>query len=119
MTTHKRALGPWMLTALVAGNMVGSGIFYLPTELAGYGSISLLAWVFTSCGALLLALVFAKLGMLLPRIGGPYAYCREAFGEFVGFQMAYNYWIALWIGNAAITVALSGYMGVFFPVLNR
>lgn len=115
---HKRALGPWMLTALVAGNMVGSGIFYLPTELAGYGSISLLAWVFTSCGALLLALVFAKLGMLLPRIGGPYAYCREAFGEFVGFQMAYNYWIALWIGNAAITVALAGYLGVFFPVLN-
>lgn len=116
---HKRALGPWMLTALVAGNMVGSGIFYLPTELASFGSISLLAWVFTSCGALLLALVFAKLGMLMPRIGGPYAYCREAFGEFVGFQMAYNYWIALWIGNSAITVALTGYLGVFFPVLNN
>ena len=118
-TTHKRALGPWMLTALVAGNMVGSGIYYLPTELASFGSISLLAWVFTSIGALLLALVFAKLGMLMPRIGGPYAYCREAFGEFVGFQMAYNYWIALWIGNSAIAVALSGYLGVFFPVLNE
>lgn len=116
---HKRELGPWMLTALVAGNMVGSGIFYLPTELAGYGSISLLAWIFTSCGALLLALVFAKLSMLMPRVGGPYAYCREAFGEFVGFQMAYNYWIALWIGNAAITVALAGYVGVFFPALNN
>ncbi len=47
---HKRALGPWMLTALVAGNMVGSGIYYLPTELASFGSISLLAWVFTACG---------------------------------------------------------------------
>jgi APA family basic amino acid/polyamine antiporter len=119
MTTQKRALGPWMLTALVAGNMVGSGIFYLPTELASFGSISLLAWVFTSIGALLLALVFAKLSMLIPRIGGPYAYCREAFGEFIGFQIAYNYWIALWIGNGAICVAFSGYLGVFFPILNH
>lgn len=118
MSKHKRALGPWMLTALVAGNMVGSGIFYLPTELAGFGSISILAWILTSCGALLLALVFAKLGMMMPRIGGPYAYCKEAFGEFVGFQMAYNYWIALWIGNAAIAVAMTGYLGVFFPALN-
>lgn len=116
--THKRVLGPWMLTALVAGNMIGSGIFYLPTELAGFGSISLLSWVFTSAGALLLALVFARLGMLLPRVGGPYAYTREAFGEFVGFQMAYNYWIALVVGNGAIAVAFVGYLGVFFPVLN-
>jgi APA family basic amino acid/polyamine antiporter len=116
---HKRSLGPWMLTALVAGNMVGSGIFYLPTELANFGSISLLAWVFTSIGAILLALVFSKLSMIIPRIGGPYAYCHAAFGEFIGFQMAYNYWIALWIGNAAIAVAFSGYLGVFFPELNN
>lgn len=115
---HKRVLGPWMLTALVAGNMIGSGIFYLPTELAGFGSISLLSWLFTSAGAILLALVFARLGMLLPRVGGPYAYTREAFGEFVGFQMAYNYWIALVVGNGAIAVAFVGYLGVFFPVLN-
>jgi APA family basic amino acid/polyamine antiporter len=115
---HKRALGPWMLTALVAGNMVGSGIYYLPTELASFGSISLLAWVFTACGALSLALVFAKLSMVMPKIGGPYAYSREAFGDFVGFQMAYNYWIALWIGNSAIAVAFTGYLGVFFPILH-
>lgn len=115
---HKRALGPWMLTALVAGNMVGSGIYYLPTELANFGSISMLSWVLTAFGAISLALVFAKLSMVMPRIGGPYAYCHEAFGEFVGFQMAYNYWIAIWIGNSAIAVAFTGYMGVFFPILH-
>jgi len=118
MSSARKLLGPWMLTALVAGNMIGSGIFYLPTELASVGSISLLSWVFTSAGALLLALVFAKLSTTMPRIGGPYAYCREGFGEFIGFQMAYNYWIALWVGNAAITVALVGYLGVFFPALH-
>lgn len=119
MSKPRKLLGPWMLTALVAGNMIGSGVFYLPTELANIGSISLLSWIFTSIGALLLALVFAKLSTTMPRIGGPYAYCREGFGEFIGFQMAYNYWIALWVGNAAITVALVGYLGVFFPTLHE
>lgn len=114
----KHKLGLWMLTALVAGNMIGSGIFLLPASLASYGSISLLSWVFTSIGALLIALVFAKLSNIMPKIGGPYAYCREAYGEFIGFQMAYNYWIALWVGNAAIAVAFVGYLGVFWPAIN-
>ncbi|EDP45978.1 amino acid permease [Rickettsiella grylli] len=113
----QQKLGLWMLTALVTGNMIGSGIFLLPASLAAYGSISLLSWVVTAVGALLLALVFAKLSNVMPLIGGPYAYCREAFGEFVGFQMAYNYWIALWVGNAAIVVALIGYLSFFWPKL--
>ncbi len=108
-----------MLTALVTGNMIGSGIFLLPASLAAYGSISLLSWVATAMGALLIALVFAKLANAMPLIGGPYAYCREAFGDFIGFQMAYNYWIALWVGNAAIVVALTGYLSFFWPKLTN
>ena len=114
----KGKLGLWMLTALVAGNMIGSGIFMLPAALAHYGSISILAWILTSIGAILLALVFCKLSDLIPRTGGPYTYCRIAFGDFVGFQVAYNYWVALCVGNAAIVVALIGYLGVFFPAIN-
>lgn len=113
----QQKLGLWMLTALVTGNMIGSGIFLLPASLAAYGSISLLSWTVTAVGALLIALVFAKLANVMPLIGGPYAYCREAFGDFVGFQMAYNYWIALWVGNAAIVVALTGYLSFFWPIL--
>jgi basic amino acid/polyamine antiporter, APA family len=108
-------LGLWMLTALVAGNMIGSGVFLLPSSLAAIGSIGILAWMLTSVGAIFLALVFAKLSMWIPKVGGPYAYCREAFGEFVGFQIAYNYWIAVCVGNAAIVVALLGYLAIFFP----
>jgi APA family basic amino acid/polyamine antiporter len=107
----KRALGMWMLTALVAG------IFLLPASLASFGSISLIAWILTALGAICLALVFAKLGSIMPRVGGPYAYCREGFGNFTGFQIAYNYWIALWVGNAAIAVAAVSYLTVFFPAL--
>src|SRR5512132_2717743 len=111
----KRSIGLWMATALVIGNMVGSGIFTLPAALAGEaGPASILALAFTGVGAMLLALVFANLGRAYPQTGGPYAYARRAFGDFVGFQTAWAYWIAAWVGNAAIAVAFAGYLGVFW-----
>lgn len=110
-------LGLWLLTALVAGNMIGSGVFLLPSSLAHFGTIGILAWGFTAIGAIFLALVFAQLSRLIPKVGGPYAYCREGFGNCVGFLVAYNYWIAVWVGNAAIVVAFTAYMSVFWPVL--
>src|ERR1700754_2490758 len=112
----KRSMGLWMATALVVGNMIGSGVFLLPASLAGTaGPVSLLGWIFTGAGAMLLALVFANLGRALPRTGGPYAYARRAFGDFIGFQTAWGYWIAVWAGNAAIAVAFVGYLIVFWP----
>src|SRR5215218_6180635 len=114
----KRTMGLWMATALVVGNMIGSGVFLLPASLAGTaGPVSILGWVFTGAGAILLALVFANLGRALPRTGGPYAYARRAFGDFVGFQTAWGYWIAVWAGNAAITVAFVGYLAYFWEDL--
>lgn len=111
----KRTMGVWMATALVVGNMVGSGIFLLPASLAGAaGPMSLFGWIFTGVGAMLLALVFARLGRAMPRTGGPYAYARRAFGDFIGFQTAWGYWIAAWAGNAAIAVAFVGYLAVFW-----
>lgn len=119
MNTPTKKLGLGMLTALVVGNMIGSGVFMLPASLAGFGSISLLGWGFTAIGAILLALVFARLSHALPKTGGPYAFCREAFGDFIGFQAAYSYWVYAWVGNAAITVAFVGYLAFFFPVLGQ
>jgi APA family basic amino acid/polyamine antiporter len=114
----KRSMGLWMATALVVGNMIGSGVFLLPASLAGTaGPVSILAWVFTGAGAIMLALVFAGLGRQMPRTGGPYAYARRAFGDFIGFQTAWGYWIAVWAGNAAIAVAFVAYAAVFWPEL--
>ncbi|GAB3490172.1 amino acid permease [Amycolatopsis cihanbeyliensis] len=112
-----RGLGLWAATALVVGNMIGSGVFLLPSSLASYGAVSIVGWLFTSLGAVLLALVFARLGKRHPDVGGPYAYTRRAFGDFLGFQTAWGYWIAIWAGNAAIAVAFVGYLAHFFPVL--
>ncbi|WP_207946787.1 amino acid permease [Actinomadura sp. 7K507] len=115
----RRRLGLWMATALVVGNMIGSGVFLLPSSLAAYGPISLVAWVFTAAGAILLALVFARLARAYPKTGGPYAYARKAFGDFVGFQTAWGYWIAIWAGNAAIAVAFVGYLAHFWDALGE
>ncbi|WP_229801485.1 amino acid permease [Tateyamaria omphalii] len=108
-------LGLIACTALVVGNMIGSGIFLLPSSLAAYGSISLAGWLVTAAGALVLALIFGRLARIAPRTGGPYAYARDGFGDFAGFLVAWGYWIALWSGNAAIAVAFAGYLGFLLP----
>lgn len=112
-----KTLGIWMCTALVVGNMIGSGVFLLPASLAPFGTLGLFGWLLTTAGALLLALIFARLARAYPAVGGPYAYAREGFGDFVGFLVAWGYWSSIWAGNAAIAVAFVGYLGWFFPVL--
>ena len=112
-----RKLGFWMCTALVVGNMIGSGIFLLPAALAAFGPIAIGGWLITSTGAIVLALIFGRLARLVPKTGGPYAYSREGFGDFAGFLIAWGYWIALWAGNAAVAVAFAGYLGFLFPVI--
>ncbi len=110
----KRTLGFWMCTALVMGNMIGSGIFLLPSSLAPYGGIGLIGWGITAIGAFLLALVFARLSKMLPKAGGPYAYTRAGFGDFAGFWVAWGYWISILASNAAIAVAFVSYLTVFW-----
>ncbi|WP_420420651.1 amino acid permease [Simkania sp.] len=60
-----------------------------------------------------------SLARFFPRQGGPYVFCREGYGDFVGFQVAYNYWVSMWIGNAGIAVAFTGYLSTFIPELNH
>ncbi|MFI2206524.1 APC family permease [Streptomyces sp. NPDC020192] len=95
------------------GSIIGTGVFALPSALAPYGPISLVAFVAVTLGALALALTFGALSKRVPASGGPYVYAREAFGEFAGFLNAWSYWITAWAGNAAIVVAWVGYVEVF------
>lgn len=98
--------------------MIGAGVFLLPATMAAYQGIGIIGWILASIGALTLALVFGKLSKLYPQInGGPYAYSRIGLGEFAGFLVAWGYWISIWCTNAAIAVALVGYLGAFFPEL--
>jgi APA family basic amino acid/polyamine antiporter len=113
----KRPLGLWSATALVVGNMIGSGVFLLPATLAPYGSASALGWLLSTAGALLLAVVFARLGQRYPVSGGPYAFAHIAFGDFIGFLMAWSYWISVWCAVAAIAIAFAGSMTSLAPDL--
>ncbi len=125
MTAAPAALGPpapaagklgfWMTVALVVGNIIGSGVYLVPASLAPYGRNSLSAWVFTATGALLLAVVFAALARALPTEGGLYGYTRTAFGEQAGFVVAWGYWVAIWVGNAAIATGAVSYSSVALP----
>lgn len=108
-------LGFWTAVALVVGNMIGSGVFLLPASLATYGGVSLLGWIVSATGSILLALVFARLARHDPSSGGPYAYTRHAFGNLAGFLVAWGYWISVWCANAALSVAFVGYLDPFIP----
>jgi APA family basic amino acid/polyamine antiporter len=112
-----KKLGLAMVTALVVGNMIGSGIFLLPASLGPFGGIAIVGWLVSAAGAALVALVFARLSRLVKKSGGPYTYTREGFGDFPGFLIAWGYWISIWTTNAAIAVAFVSYLSFFFTGL--
>jgi APA family basic amino acid/polyamine antiporter len=115
---QKNKLGLWTSTSLVVGNMIGAGVFLMPAALAAYGGISLLGWVFSTIGAILLAKVFSNLSKLMPQAdGGPYAYSRRGLGDFAGFLVAWGYLVSIWCTNAAIAVSLVSALSTFFPAL--
>jgi len=116
---RKKKIGLWIATSLVVGNMIGSGVFLLPASLGSFGGISVVGWLVTAAGAMLLSLVFANLSRIVPAVGGPYAFSRLGFGDFAGFLVAWGYWISIWVSNAAISVAFVSYLSVFWPEIAR
>ena len=86
--------------------------------MAAYRGISILGWIFTAAGALILAKIFSNMSKIFVNVsGGPYAYSKAGFGDFVGFLVAWGYWISIWVSNAALCIAIIGALSVFFPVL--
>ncbi len=122
----QQKLGVWVLTALVVGNMVGSGIFMLPRSLAEAASPLgvMLAWLLTGTGVLMTALVFGNLAIRKPNLnGGPQIYAKELFPKgsnwsiLSGFMSSWGYWVGNFAGNVAIITTFASYLSTFFPVL--
>ena len=114
-----RGLGFWMCLALVIGNMIGASVFLLPASLAPYGVNSVFGWLLTAAGSILLAMVFARLARSYPDAAGPYVYPHKAFGEATGFLTAWGYWMAVWIGNAAIVTGTVAYLAELVPAIKQ
>jgi arginine:agmatine antiporter len=102
---------------MVAGNIMGSGVFMLPANLAATGGVAIFGWIVTIIGAMSLSLVYAKFASFEDGSGGSYYYVKKAFGEYMGYQTNVVYWLAGWIGNIAMAVVGVGYLAFFFPFL--
>lgn len=111
-----RGLGPVATTALVVGNMIGSGIYVVPAGLAETaGPLGLVAWAINTLGYLCLTSVFADLGGAYPVSGGLQVFARRAFGDFAALEVGYLYWMCAVIGNAAFLTAFITYLAVLWP----
>ena len=97
--------------------MIGSGVFLLPAVLAPYGTLSFAGWGLTAGGALLLALVLARLAGRTGQSGGVYCYVRDAFGDLAGFAVAWGFWISYTVGMPAMAMGFVGYAAQFVPAL--
>ena len=116
----KRDLGLFATTAIIMGQMIGSGIYMTPQGLAELSNpkMAILAMIITGVGTMLLALCFARLGEKMPVSGSAVVYTREAFGNFPAFLVGWSYWCGCWIGNGAIILGGISYASYFFPILS-
>lgn len=117
-----RNLGKGMLTALVIGSMIGAGVFSLPQNMAAKaGPLAILiGWAITGIGMLALAMVYQSLSQRMPNLNsGPYAYARAGFGDFIGFNSAWGYWLSAWLGNVSYAVVLFGALSYFLPAFGE
>ena len=114
-----QGLGLFSATAIVAGSMIGSGIFIVPAEIArSVDSPALLiaAWLVTALMTMIGALSYGELAAMMPRAGGQYVYLREALGPMWGFLYGWTLFLVIQTGTlAAVAVAFGKFLGVFFP----
>ncbi len=111
-------LGLGALVALVVGSMIGGGVFSLPQNMASGAAPAavLIGWLITGVGMLALAFVYQGLSTRKPDLeSGPYAYARAGFGDFIGFNSAWGYWLSAWLGNVSYAVLIFGTLSYFFP----
>lgn len=116
MKKTAKKMSVFQLTTMVAANMLGAGIIMLPTQLAEVGTISVLSWLVTALGSLILAYVFAEAGMFSTKRGGMGGYAEYRFGRLGHFIANYAYSISLMVANVGIAISAVGYAAVLFGV---
>jgi amino acid transporter len=115
MAELKSDLGLFDVMNLVIGAIVGADIYIAAAFGAGYlGPASLIAWIIAGIMAIIIALSFAECSSILPRVGGPYAYVKEAFGDFWGFIAGWSLIIAEWSAIAVFPLAFVAYLTYFY-----
>lgn len=111
------------LTAMIIGSTIGGGIFTTAGDMAAGGAHTgsvLVGWAICGVGMFGLMMCFFGLNKVRPDLtNGVYSYAREGFGEFVGFNSAWGYWVSALLCNVSYTTLLFGAIGYFFPTFGE
>jgi APA family basic amino acid/polyamine antiporter len=118
-----RGLGLFDAAMIVAGSMIGSGIFIVSADMArqlGGAGWLLVAWALTGVLTVIAALSYGELAAMMPRAGGQYVYLREAYGPLAGFLYGWTLFLVIQTGTiAAVAVAFAKFLGVLLPGLSE
>ena len=117
---HSGSLSFGKLTAMIIGSTIGGGIFTTAGDMAALGAHTgsvLIGWGICGVGMFCLMMCFFGLNKVRPDLtNGIYSYAKEGFGEYVGFNSAWGYWVSALLCNVSYTTLLFGALGYFFPV---
>ena len=117
-----RGLGRLDATMVVAGSMIGSGVFIVSADMArqlGSAGWLLAAWVITGVLTVVAALSYGELAAMMPEAGGQYVFLREAYSPFWGFLYGWTLFLVIQTGTiAAVAIACSRYLGVLVPAIS-
>lgn len=117
-----RGLGLLDSTMIVAGSMIGSGIFIVSADIArqtGSAGGLLLTWLITGILTVFAALSYGELAAMMPKAGGQYVYLRESYSPLFGFLYGWTLFLVIQTGTiAAVAVAFAKFLGVLFPTIS-
>ncbi len=113
----KRELSLFDLTNIVVGAIIGSDIYIASALTASLvGPLSVVLWVIAGLMAIVLATVFAYSAFYVPKVGGPFAYVSNAFGDFWGFLAGWSMWVAEVISLPVFAITFTNYLQYFIPL---
>ena len=117
----KPSLGAFDATMIVAGSMIGSGIFIVSADImrnVGSAGWLVMVWLITGFMTLTAALSYGELSAMFPKAGGQYVYLKESYNPLLGFLYGWSFFSVIQTGTiAAVGVAFSKFAGYFFPGL--
>jgi APA family basic amino acid/polyamine antiporter len=121
-TAFKPSLGLLDATMLVAGSMIGSGIFIVSSDITrnvGSAGWLIAVWLITGFMTISAAMSYGELSAMYPKAGGQYVYLKEAYNPLVGFLYGWSFFAVIQTGTiAAVGVAFAKFSGYFLPALN-
>lgn len=122
MSKEQNKIGTFRLAGIIISAIVGAGIFNLMKEMASTASagVNILGWIVAGIGIGSLALCMVNLSQVRPDLNaGIFSYAKEGFGDYLGFNSVWGYWISVIIGNVAFGTLLFSALGYFFPVFGN